>query len=106
MSADPLERVHSLNERRERFEVNWDKRKPPKPILPDLPKADDSASQRSWLTAVLHLDERHPVTGGTHTGLAGGQGHITINRLGAPALEFKPASRIAKGETMSADLVW
>ena len=105
--TDPLNEVFAARERRQRrFQVTWDKRKPPKPELPELPAHDDLVAQCDWLTAVLHLDPKRPVTGGVHRGLAGGHGHIMLDRLDGPALEFKPASRISKGDTLSADLVW
>ena len=102
--TDPLDEVHAARERRQaRFAIKVDKGKPQ---LPELPTHDDLAGQRDFLTAVLHLDGDHPITGGTHSGLAGGQGHITLDRFDAAPLEFKPASRIAKGDSLGADLVW
>jgi hypothetical protein len=99
--------VPSLTERRRRrFEVKWTETKPKKPILPDLPTYRDLDGQRAWMTAVLHLDPKRPIVGGTHSGLAGGRGHITLDRLDAPAIEFNPASRIGKGDTLGGDLVW
>ncbi len=104
--SDPLDEVLAARERRrQRFAVKVEG-KPPKPKLPELPDYDDLVGQCDFLTAVLHLDGDHPVISGRHSGLAGGRGHIALDRLDAPALEFKPASRIAKGETLAADLVW
>ncbi len=104
---DPLDDLHKARERRRRqFEVKWTENKPPKPILPDLPSSDDVDGQGAWMTSVLHLDSRHPITGGTHAGHVGGRGHIALDRQGAPPLDFKPASRIGKAATLNADLVW
>ncbi len=102
--SDPLDEVHAARERRQRrFEIKFEKNKP---VLPDLPASDDVDGQCGWVTSVLHLDAWHAITGGVHVGLVGGRGHILLNRVDAPAIEFKPASRIGKGDTLSADLVW
>jgi hypothetical protein len=103
--TDPLDEVHAARERRQRrYAIEFDAKGKPK--LPELPEHDDLVGWCDFLTAVLHLDAVHPVTSGRHIGLVGGQGHIVLDRLGAPELEFRPASRIAKGDTLGADLVW
>lgn len=87
--------------------VEWDEnRKPPKPILPDLPTGTDTAGQCSWLTCVLHLDARHPVTGGIHHGHSGGRGHVELTRLDAESLFFEPASVMTTGAKLAEELVW
>ena len=102
--TDHLDEVHARRERRQRrFEVKEEKNKP---VLPGLPGPDDLDGQCAWLTNVLHLDPHHPITGGTHAGLTGRHGHITLVRQAAPPLKFKPASRISKGAILNADLVW
>ena len=105
---DALDEVYRARERRQRrFEVKWTEKPPKKPILPDLPGHDDVDGQCTWVTSVLHLDPERPIVGGKHSGLVGGRGHITLSRgAAAPAIAFKPASRIGKGDTLAADLVW
>jgi hypothetical protein len=93
--------------RQERFAVVWDEaRKPPKPVLPVLPALADLAGQSGWMTSVLNLDVAHPITGGVHQGLSGGAGHVELSRLGAEALRFEPASKIASAQKLSEELVW
>lgn len=93
--------------RKRRQVVEWDEaRKPPKPILPDPPSGSDTSGQCQWLTCVLNLDVRHPVTGGIHHGHRGPRGHIELQRLEAESLSFEPASVMTTGTRLADELVW
>ena len=93
-------------ERRRRFEVVWDDRKPSKPVLPALPSHDDVVGQCTWMTAVLHLDQGHPITGGVQHGAPGGAGHVELARFEAEALHFEPASKLSNAQRLAEELVW
>jgi hypothetical protein len=89
-----------------RFEVTWDDRKPPKPVLPPLPAKDDLAGQCGWVAAALNLDPAHPITEAVHQGLSGGAGHVELRRLDADCIRFEPASKIGSASKLADELVW
>jgi len=75
-------------------------------LLPPAPEGDQPAELCPWLTAVLALDPRHPVTAGAHEGLRGAAGHVELKRLDAPPLRFEPAGRINTPMKFIEDRTW
>lgn len=82
------------------YAVTWTDDKTPKLILPDVPEPDDAAGQAAWLTSVLRLDPRHPVTGARHQGQRGPDGHVVIRRAEAPAIRIEPAELMTSGRRL------
>ena len=62
--------------------------------LPDPPPHDDILGNCAWLTAVLHLDPKYPITFGKWYGLRGGRGAIVLEREGTESISIEPASSI------------
>jgi Bifunctional DNA primase/polymerase, N-terminal/Primase C terminal 1 (PriCT-1) len=75
-------------------------------VLPPAPEVDDLAGHAAWLTAVLALDSRHPITVGRREGLRGPEGHIVLSRAGAEPIRFEPATRINAPQRLVETLAW
>ncbi len=73
------------------YEVAYDEKN--RLVLPEAPAPTDFAAHCAWLTAVFNLDPKHPITRGDREGLRGPDGHVVLERHGAPALRFEPATR-------------
>jgi hypothetical protein len=85
----------------ELFLVTFTADKTPKLILPAVPVPPHPQALAKWLTSVLRLDPRHPVTGAKHLGRRGQDGHILIARLGdVPALRFEPAGLLSSARRL------
>jgi hypothetical protein len=80
--------------------------KPPKLVLPEAPLHDDLPGLLAWLTGVLRLDQRHPVTSAAHQGLRGQNGHVELRRAGVRAIRFEPASEISSARRFLPALVF
>lgn len=76
----------------------------PKLVLPQAPALDDVAAQCEWLTVVFNLNPEHPITGGTHAGVRGQDGHVMFTRQGAPEIRFEPAGRLMKPDRLTETL--
>ncbi len=88
------------------YPVTWTNDKTPKLILPDVPVPDNPAGLAAWLTSVLRLDARHPVTGAVHQGLRGAEGHAKISRAEAPSIRFEPAGAVNTARRLLPILSW
>jgi hypothetical protein len=88
----------------ERFRVTFNDKG--KLLLPDVPAHDDHGGMCRWLTSVFNLNPTHPIIGGKREGLRGPEGHIVLERAGAPAIRFEPASKINTAAKLIENLSW
>ena len=103
----PAQANGQVNATRIQHEVTWDNtRKPPKPVLPPTPTANNPAEQASWTTVVLHLSVSDPIVAAKHQGLTGSGGRVELRRLGGSVIRFEPASKVAKALSFADELVW
>jgi len=63
-------------------------------LLPEAPPNDQLEALCNWLTVVLNLNPKHPVSAAVREGLRGPDGHVVLRRVDAPSIRFEPASRI------------
>jgi hypothetical protein len=107
VSSDAIRALQDWDRRdrqeRDPFEVLWDKKKP---LLPELPADHDLAGLCGWLTSVLHLNRRHPVTRAFHEGVSGPAGHVALARLNAPTIRFEPASKMTSAQRLAETLIF
>ncbi len=94
---DPLEMLAARQAARNgtgAYAVTFTDDKPPKLVLPGVPEHDNPAGLCAWLTCVLRLNPQHPVTGAVRLGVRGPDGHVELQRAGAPDIRFEPIAAI------------